>query len=284
MDTYFIRHTSKLLIDESTRNDIWNKDLIAIHYPTDASKSKGDSRSLNPDDYEGSAKASLRTLHDLGRKGGLVFATYSDRNEVKVGVVKPNTQVKFYEGKWKSSVELDRVARLKTLQLSSVKLFEPHEVISMLGTIPRQSTICRWKIIDDRVERLYNGVTDIESYHHLTSDQMEVMCSEFLRLQLDKRLPVITSFLTPVGRTLRDLDIVGVTSVGEKVFVQVTAKKAPKAKVAKLLKYQSSDCTLLMFSPESYQERDGVTYYPIEDAFTMFTKTETGKHWLKNLA
>ena len=49
---YFIRHGSpysnSLAVEDSTINELWHNNIIAIHFPGDGEE---DSTSLNPNDY-----------------------------------------------------------------------------------------------------------------------------------------------------------------------------------------------------------------------------------------
>lgn len=146
MDTYFIRHTADMDIDDATRDYLWRERKIAIHFPWTA---KGDvskdSSSLNPDDYERSAKRAIRALRRLAETGGYVCAQHYPRAECMVGFVKPDSKIELVRGKWGDRTnDAGRTAVLKTLQLTKVRLVEPLDYAVLLVARPRQGTIMRW--------------------------------------------------------------------------------------------------------------------------------------------
>lgn len=284
MKTFFCRHSSKLDIDNITFQNLWTDDYIAIHYPhqKDGALNKTDNSSLNAIDYAAAAKGAMNNLNKLSKEGGYVFASYEHRDEYKIGIIEPNTKIQLIEGNWgKKNTLYGRKAILKGLKFKSVKILNPLDAISLTSGQPRQGTLCHWQKIGKRVENNYNDVRGKKSLDDLTPDLQEVFCSEFMRMGLDKKLPKLEFLLTPIGRTLKDVDIIGLTKEKMKVLVQVTYSYEPKTKINQLRKYENENCLLVMFcKTKKSRNVNGVQIYSIDDAFNTFKKTDKGKEWI----
>jgi len=159
MDTYFIRHTERLDIDERTRNLLWKRRTIAIHYPGDKSGKvrRVDNRSLSLNDYSGNGLKAMRKLVEVATNGGYVCAEYLHHLECILGYVKPGSKIELLRGRWGSRNELNgRVAILKSPPLKRVKLVSPGAFAVIGAGRPRQGTIMRWwkagKVIETIVE------------------------------------------------------------------------------------------------------------------------------------
>ena len=109
MDTYYIRHTKKLGIDESTRRKLWREQRIAIHFPRDKDgrMHKRDNMSLNLADYDSRGQRAMSALTKLAKDGGYVCAEYYQHDECILGYVKPVSKIKLYRGGWGSETEYD---------------------------------------------------------------------------------------------------------------------------------------------------------------------------------
>ena len=109
------------------------------------------------------------------------------------------------------------------------------------------------------------------------------MCSEFLRLRRTG-LPQLAHLLMPVGRTLKDVDIYGLSTDGRRILAQVTFLDLGRSreKLATLLNYKKKDCHLVLFcQTEKITIKDGVKVIPLSRAFDEFVRRENGKRWLK---
>lgn len=287
--TYFIRHSSALDVDASTLDALWAEDRIAIHYPHNAISAfeDGDSRSLNPADYAGHAKSALQRLHELARNGGYVFATYRGKPGGKVGYVTPGSSVELFWGTWGSKNNYkDRDAILKALQLTQVRNLAAEEAISLTAVQPRQGTFCRWKKVDQRVVALTKGVpaTGLGS---LTPDLQEVMCMEYLRTADARKrgLPVLRHTLMPVGRTMKDIDIFGITESGKILSAQVTYKAldptGPKLRKLDPYRWQGNE-TIYFCQCEYPHEINGHIIFPLQKVFEDFCLgNEGGRAWFR---
>lgn len=288
MQTFFCRHSSKLDIDNHTFNRLWENDIMAIHYPEAKHgwDQENDCESINPNDYTGSAKKALNALHKISKNGGYVFSVYENQDNYKIGYVEPGTEIEIIKGKWGNKNGLDgRVAILKTLKFKRSIELNPIDAISLTCAQPRQGTLCVWSAAGNRVQSIMEGNERQKVLSDLTPDLQEVLCSEFLRSGIDATLPKLSSLLTPVGRTMKDVDIIGLTNSGKRVLVQVTYLVEPTWKIEKLEKYKSQKNTdlILFCKTEEPRNQNGIIIYSIDEAFKKFTSSETGKSWIEQI-
>jgi hypothetical protein len=292
MNTYFIRHTAGMDIDDETRRYLWNERKIAIHFPWTKNGDKAkDSPSLNPDDYQRSDKRAIRALLNLAESGGYVCAQHFPRPECMLGFVTPNTKIELYRGKWGDRNNMPgRPAVLKTLQLTKVKLVKPLDYAVLLVGRPRQGTIMRWPLAGKVVENIVESRTTKLGLGDLSPRQQEILCSEFLRLDhaVTGGLPRLAHLLLPPGLTMRDIDVAGIAEDGKTLLAQVTFSPLSTAqwKIQRLVPYRDPKrAHLILFcSCDAQTIQDGVAVFPIEHAFSTFTSTKLGKLWLERSA
>lgn len=288
MKTYFIRHTKKLDISQNTLDKLIKNNLIAIHFPFKqlSEDDKDDSKSINPADYAPrNAREGLTTLNRLADEGGYVCAEYWTVEGAMLGKVEPGTKIQLFEGEWEN--KKGREAILKTLPLTKVRMVHPSEYLIISSGRPRQGAIKVWRSSGDKIRCLVENIPLKPELSNLSPTQQEVFCSEYLRYGLDTTgmLPTIESYLLPIGRTLIDIDIVGLSTKGQKIYAQVTYNsfKNSKDKFAKLKKYISKDTQLILFCQcEKPQLIDSIIVYPLQLAFDSYSKSDIGKKWLKN--
>jgi len=287
MKTFFCRHSSQLDIDATSLNYLWEEGYIAIHYPNPNPKQKlpsEDSQSTNPKDYSGVARRAMNVLTAIAKEGGYVFAVYENQDSYKVGYVEPNTSIDLIEAKWGTKNKLEgRTAILKGLRMKRYLDLNPIDALSLTCAQPRQGTICRWHKVGQRVQNIVLGKQGEKNISDLTPDLQEVLCSEFLRTDLEPSLPVIKTFLTPIGRTMKDVDILGLTEDNTHVLVQVTHGIEPAVKIERLRKYNlKANTRLILFcKTDNPRVADGVEIYSIDEVFRRFTNSEIGAQWIK---
>jgi len=284
MLTYFARHTRDLDIDDATRRILWEGRLIAMHFPGDGEE---DTSSLNPEDYEGAGQKAMRLLVELASIGGYVCAQYQGYDDVQVGKALPRSKIELLYGKWgKLHGHEGRPAILKSLRLNSVKIVKPSDYATILVGRPRQGTLNRWPSAGPLIESLVENRGIDPVLASLSFRQQEILCSEFLRLPeaATLQLPTLASLVLPVGRTMKDVDVIGLATDGRPIFAQVTFSEPARApwKLERLLKYHDTrGCHLLLFCDvEEIAEQQGVTLVPLRKVFTSFTATDSGKRWL----
>ena len=259
---------------------------MAIHYPSVLGGDDSiDTESLDPRDYDVAGKRAMNALINVSENGGYIFAVYEHEDNYKIGFIEPNTEIEIITGDYGNKNGLQpRVAKLKALKFQESKILNSIDAISLTCVQPRQGTLCIWHKVKKRVENIFNDVDAEMTIDDLTPDLQEVLCSEFLRLGIDSNLPKIASMLTPVGRTMIDVDIVGLTREGKRVLVQVTYGDLSDSywKIDKLQKYSHEiNCELILFcKAQKTHIVKKVLVYDIEMVFDKFIETEVGKSWI----
>ena len=158
MNTYFVRHTEILDIDDATREGLIRDRVIAIHYPKFRNRMDAeDNASLNLDDYTGDtgARRSLKALLILSKKGGYVVAAYNGLPTALVGIIRPQPiAIRF--GVWgnRNEKRCGQKAILKTLALEHVSELDAM-TDARLRPRPAQGTISRWHTVGDAVKLLF---------------------------------------------------------------------------------------------------------------------------------
>lgn len=289
MKTYFIRHSSKLDIDQATICKLYENGIIAIHYPwaEDNPLKTADSKSLNPNHYDRSGKSALKTLLDISKNGGYICAEYRNIGAL-LGYVEPNTPIEFIDGFWgNKNTRQGNPAILKGLKLSKFDGIDSVSYVPLSVARPRQGTLVRWPSVKKRVENIVTGVRLSRTLADLTPDQQETMCAEFLRFHEinDPIFSRLETLILPVGRTMKDIDIAGISKNGKKIYAQVTYGNADsymKKKVGPLKKFTTEkDAELILFCRcEAPTVENSIIIYPIQKVFEHFTASEIGQRWL----
>lgn len=292
MTTYFIRHTEALRIDDDTRERLWNERRIAIHYPHDRNGKlqECDNSSIDPADYD-RGRHEMERLVALAKDGGYVCAEHARHNDIQVGWVAPASPIEIIKGHWSPRSEYpERIAKLKTIRLEKVLVVDPATAVSVLAGRPQQGTISQWHVCQARVRNMVEHESTAMTLGDLLSGEQEAMCAEFLRLPAAERegLPRLVHLLLPVGRTMKDVDIVGIGADGMKIFAQVTYHSDEGAlhrKLEVLLKYadgHGSRLVLFCGWPDQAEDR-GAIVFPMQRVFELFTTTDSGARWLSTL-
>jgi hypothetical protein len=298
LETYFIRHTRDISVDERPRGKMWKQNRIYIHYPWDKSRNwRKDSRSKKPDDYTGSAKKALSKLKQLASEGGYVCAHFTEQKQWLVGIVPPKSQIQLCRGKWKPEEFKrhrlkghDGIVILKTLLLHKPRRILPDDCVVLQPAQPRQGTITRWPSIGNAVSAIVKNQKLSASLDTLSPNHQEIMCAEFLRLNESVKigLPRLICTLRDVGRTMKDLDIVGVAQDGKQIFAQVTYSSFGSNNVQEkhklLQKFAEHRAYLILFCKcQKIIFEKNIIIFPIEEVYARFRKTKVGKNWFKHI-
>lgn len=280
-------------VDSETREFLWKNHKIAIHFPYSKSGlQEEDNNSLDPEDYPtGSHKKAMRALVELANNGGYVCAQYFPYTKCLVGFIEPNSKIELIKGKW-GNIEnrSGRQAILKGLSLQKVKIVEPKDSVIIFVGRPRMGTITRWSRVGKAIEYLVERKKPGPVLDDLSPDQQETLCSEFMRLPeaADFNLPKLVHLLLPVGRTMKDIDIYGVSTEGKLIFAQVTYLSLDhtnaRKKLDNLRKYEDKEKSHLVLFCNCIQSEmiDGVLVCPIVQVYDHFISTETGQKWLQH--
>lgn len=275
MNTYFIRHSPGLGITDKTREMIWDKKLIAVHFPHDKNGNllKVDNSSLNPLDYPSSGRTAIQILKNIATEGGYICADYSNHPGCSVvGKVNPKSTISITQG---TSID-GRKALLKSLKLLESKVIPHADMIGVYARRPRQGTIRRWPKAAMDIKILLEGKVGLSASKNLHSSRQESLCAEFLRLPEAKQLGVPTlKFMLLLGRTLKAIDIYGLSETGKKIFAQVTNytsnDSAMKRKVEALKSYGGANAELILFcNADAYSYKNGIHTVPLKMVLQTF--------------
>ncbi len=274
-------------VEQSLRDRLWDTRLIGIHFPQHLNPGPNDpdNESIDPADYPQPGRSAMAVLSRLSAEGGFVLAEYWMRPGCLVGMVEPKTPITLLRGKWGKLHGREGIeAVLKTLKLSKVQEISEIRSARLLAGRPRQGTLMRWHSIRHLVQNLVLGIDAPLTIRDLIPTFQEVMCAEFLRLPTELTgLPQMASLILPVGRTLRGLDIYGLTASGGLIAAQVTMQPsaACPGKVAALNGFVGENVMRIFFcEDESSRVKDGIQFYSLATAFEKFTTTSQGKAWL----
>ena len=177
------------------------------------------------------------------------------------------------------------MAVLKSLALDRPFVVPASRQAGLLAGRPRQGTMSRWPGVGSLVADLVEGRQPEPRVGLLSPTSQEVLCAEYLRTPEAGAdgLPRVAALLLPVGRTLRDLDAVGLTEDGRRVVVQVTHhhRDAVGDKFDRLEACAADgDEAVLFCRCDEPEQQGGVTVYPLARAFDRFTTTGAGRAWL----
>jgi hypothetical protein len=278
MLTYFSRHTAAMGVDTETREKLWDENRIGVHFPHDRNGAlpAQDNPSFDSSDYNKRGKRAIRLLNEMAQDGGYVCAEFFGHSEVKIGLVESGSKIELLKGHWGMKWgNVGREAILKTLRLTKTKILNASEAAVLLVGRPQQGTLNRWPNARDSVRNLVDGLIGELTISSLHPFQQEILCSEYLRSDdaVSNNLPKLESLTALPGRTMKDVDIIGVTSKGEKIFAQVTHRDIATAngKLNALQKFSLPGQHAILFCQcEQRHERDGIVAFPIQQVFSTF--------------
>jgi len=167
----------------------------------------------------------------------------------------------------RSKSRAGKPAKLKALPLSQVTIIEPSGRMSMRACRPRRGTIARWHVVGDRLADLIENRNAEPSWDSLAPDLQETLCVEFLREHSISQLPRLAYLLMPFGRTLADVDIVGMDTEHRRIIAQVTHydEKAARDKIGSLREYAGKNNVLVLFCRASgLKQTEGILVVPVE--------------------
>lgn len=147
----------------------------------------------------------------------------------------------------------------------------------------------KWPSAGDTIRNLVDGLVSLPKLSNLNATQQEILCMEFLRgaEALECGLPMLRHLLLPPGRTLKDLDIVGLATDGRRIMAQVTyaahGSKLVGEKLERLRPYagEGNPHLVLFCQCDAPVEDKGITLFPIGWVYRSFTATPEGRQWLQ---
>lgn len=218
-----------------------------------------------------------------------------------VGVIEPNSNIELLiidkddsslietfeiepETRTELSYRLDEVEIYKCIQMTDAEVVTRQEQPLLFddGIRPPFWSVCEWGGAEEQLRAIVKG--DLKPYEvgSLTTDQLEIVCEEYLRI-------VDTNYYrtAEIGGTTSDIDIMGVSG-DELVWAQVTQgdESAVKSKIGNLGDYTEEDARVIIFAPERSRPDDlneEITFVPLEGVFTSVDLNENGTALLSRL-
>jgi hypothetical protein len=232
----------------------------------------------------------MERLWKYCKSGALIVVDYNDYGfkSFLIGVLPPNSVIT-------PMTENCKVSKYYPKGLAHYRMVELKDCIRLnhcnswarplLVLQPRQGNVVHWTIgnIDTYVKNLYKSILTNSPFssnltindYPFTDYQWEVLCSEYLRREVKDNLR-IDYLLTPIGRTMKDVDIDGANK-DTAILAQVSLTTNPKEvsrKIASLSIYskntKSKDkkTALVYFGPNKVQEivekNNTIIFVPIE--------------------
>jgi hypothetical protein len=246
---------------KDTLQRMWDDRVVALDYEAIPS--------ADPEKYNKSGKRSIKLLNDCAQHGALVGADYRHlyNDKILVGEIEENSkiQIKEYSG----------YKFYKVVYMKNAKEVSYLDYPILLSLQPRGAAISRWPSAYKILDAVINDRPMPWEVFSLDLNQLEVICYEFLKEQ-----KLIEHLLLPIGRTLRDIDIIGVNRNGCKVLAQVTFSRSTSEiwnKAERLISYNKNGEILYFFCPDQVTDikNPKIKYIAIESVFNFFGKDST---------
>lgn len=253
---YFIRH--KWDDKPGMAKALSDRELIGLHY--------NDINSDNPNDYAGRGRSAIQRLHSLVNGSGedLVCADYSINDKAFMLIGPLDLEYGF-----KAEAIGDENGRkywIKTAKLKNPKRVYYSSFPVLMATWPRGGTIVRWKQTEQMINILFENGKLPRDISSLAPAQIEGLCTSYLFDM--KRIAVLG---LPIGRTMKDWDIWGVSKDGKRVIAQVTHSRDGQKLQWKEERMKSDAEQRLIFAPESERESiNGVEFVSLEEVWKHF--------------
>jgi hypothetical protein len=230
---WFVKHFC-CLVTKEVRKKLLDDGIIAVHY----ADVEDEQEAWRPRHYKRGAKA-IERFKRLGETNDWVIADYSARkgsndelDEDKIfsigrvrsgshGLFQNKVRCKCYE-QHRPEGKFESFHTYKILKFEKFQRLSPLEY-GLLGIPFGRSTISRSRIISpENAEHMFKHERLEDAVESLNPGQLEVLCEEYLRAGPKFGLPKLQYKLFPVGRQLKDFDIVGKDPTGKMILVQVS--------------------------------------------------------------
>lgn len=252
MEAVFIRHNFGKDAGLEVLRELWDKDLIAVHFK--------DSGSVRPEDYSNSGRVALTRLENCCKEGAIVGADFRkiEPSLILIGEIRRRECIRPQEigGHIYKTVQLHNTKKIHSPLLLAIQ--------------PRLATITGWPSAKKYLELMFKGKKIPLKLEFLHPSQLEVICYEYL-----VKNKMLGALLMPIGRTLRDVDIWGINDAGRTLLAQVTFEPSENEIRKKIEKLQNQanghkESILIFFGPRSQQDKvkdKNISYISIEQVF-----------------
>ena len=246
------------LNEEIANRKAYDQKKLSIHFQN--------LESVNPEDYEKSGKSALTTLQKFCQNGALIALDYStiDKKGLYIGKIEACTKIELekIKNKWYKTVQIIELRKRTYLDYP------------LLNIKPIKQTVCRWRILDYRLEYIYEEKELPMELDSLVDKQLEVICSEYMHMY-----KIIHASILKIGGSQSKIDISGIGTNERKVFAQVSFK-VTKEKIEKLKIYDSPNSLLFYFGPEDGRFEDpSINYISIKEVFKTLTKYHSSSYY-----
>lgn len=259
---YFIRH---LWSEGAGPSEfLKSKGLFGIHYVSEP-------RSVRPEDYTGDAKRILTALHEIS-PDDLICSSFNEEF-LEVGPLDKEFGIQLLDYSFDDgSVWVLKVGRHNQ---KKKKRFYFSKYPMLLAAMPRQGTFGKWHLMRDQVLSAYHTGQIEFRYTALAPAQIEALCTSYL---YNSGRLVCQSL--PSGRTLKDIDIVGLDQSGRRILAQVTfsnKKSVVKEKSEALARYSALSPLLMFFAPAAMKEEiQNQEFISLEEVWEYWAKLSDG--------
>lgn len=290
LKTAFARHKLGYALQQ-----LWDERKIAIHWdPIPSARGQ---------DYDkGRPATEISNLNQIAKDGAIVGGSYRrlHKNKMLVGVVESDSEIELLvidkdENAILDSIPVEAGTRTevpyeeevviyKCVQMSDCKVVTRQEQPLLFdnGVRPPFWSVCEWSGAKEQLRAIVRG--DLKPYEvgSLTTDQLEIVCEEYLRIADDEYYRT-----AEIGGMTSDVDIIGAS--GDKlVWAQVTQGGEEKVhnKINKLGDYTEEDARVIIFAPErSWPDEldDEITFVPVEGVFATVNLNKNGSALLSRL-
>lgn len=228
---FYVRHASMAASDEFIE-EIAEDGKLVVHHD--------DIESIDRGEYEDAgsryAKNDIRDLKNATEQGALVGVTYSaiGHKYTRVGVIEPGTEVEFVRRQYDGSERIYKVAEISDY----VDVGFTECPVIFVARSQQGPTISNYPKASRRaIKAIVGGTTVPRDVWSLSSGQFELLARRDMESRHDE-----LELRLPSGRTLKDVDVLGVDAKGDDIIAQVSFTNSPtkaKNKRDDLLQYDA---------------------------------------------
>ena len=263
MQSWFIRHTDGMRVISDAIDFLVENERIAIHYPMEKIYSE-DLTELDPALY-GDDKDVIKRFIKMNKKGGYVWSQYRRTKRfpglrITVGKILPHS-FEIYETKWN---DRDRVAKLKTLQITQARHLLPSEAMHLQVARPRGGTLSQWHKIGDGLANLVEGHPREKTWSSLSDEEQNAVCLEYLRDPDSSDVPVL-KYVRQIGGKMPDIDILAQSTDGKPIhaYVSFSTKDELQEHIRRLKPYTGNNSHVIVLCEcDEIHTSEGILFVP----------------------
>lgn len=259
MKAAFIRHKLDFPNGEKTLKKMWDDRIVAVDYDYKPNNAQNDSVKTG--------RNALDRLIEFCHEGGVIGADYNllYPSKMLVGEIPKGTSMvkrKYDDYEY------------QTFQLVNVREVSFSKYPALSAMRPKMTTFSKWPMAEKYLNSIIKNEPLSREVRSLSDSFLEVLCHEYMR-----EAGLIDTLLMPIGRTLKDLDIIGLGSKGEYVAAQVTFEPDDPdvdAKCKSLMSYNDEpESKLYFFGPPLVNKKlpEPIIHIDIEMVFQQISSS-----------